>query len=53
MALPRDMSTWLSSEQVTTERPFLAWSAGKTNGMRQDWQIEIRLQTVLIVHEEI
>lgn len=45
MALPRDTSTWLSSEQVTTERPaFLAWSAGKANGMRKDWQIEIRLK---------
>lgn len=38
MALPGDMSTWSSSEQVTANRPaFLDWSAGKTNDRRQDW----------------
>lgn len=33
MALPRDKSTWSSSEQVTANRPaFLDW--GKANGRR-------------------
>lgn len=38
MALPRDMSTWSSNEQVTANRPaFLDWSTGKANGRGQDW----------------